>query len=117
MVSCCCKFKKEVSLCLFSLSLSLCVFRVFKIKKRVGKKNGAFENNNILCDTREHYYDSLLEGRSTPDDAGGGGDEDHFCDFDFDFDFDDDDERKEERRTAQKEWRCFLFCAKKGWKR
>ena len=70
-----------------------------------------------MCDTREHYYyDSLLEERSTLDDAGAGGDEDHFCD-DFDFDFDFDDERKEERRTAEKEWRCFLFCAKKGWKR
>ena len=106
MVSCCCKFKKEVSLCLFSLSLSLCVFRVFKIKKRVGKKNGAFENNNILCDTREHYYDSLLEGRSTLDDAGGGGDEDHFCDDDDDCRCHSGvyDARREERRTAQKEW-------------
>ena len=49
------------------------------------------------------------------DDADGvGGDEEHRCDFDDDFD---DDERKEERRTAQKNWRCFLFCKAKFWKR
>ena len=57
-----------------------------------------------------------LLGRSTLDDDadGVGGDEEHRCDFDDDFD---DDERKEERRTAQKNWRCFLFCKAKFWKR
>ena len=57
-----------------------------------------------------------LLGRSTLDDDadGVGGDEEHRCDFDDDFD---EDERKEERRTAQKNWRCFLFCKAKFWKR
>ena len=64
-----------------------------------------------------HVIEYARLGRSTLDDDadGVGGDEEHRCDFDDDFD--DDDERKEERRTAQKNWRCFLFCKAKFWKR
>ena len=82
----------------------------------LGKKRKELLKHGVY--TVEYY--ALLFGRSKTldddaDDGVGGDEEHHRCDFDDDFD--DDDERKEERRTAQKNWRCFLFCKAKFWKR
>ena len=80
----------------------------------LGKKKGAFEKWCVHIRVRSPWTTKVV---TLDDDADGvGGDEEHHrCDFDDDFD--DDDERKEERRTAQKNWRCFLFCKAKFWKR